>query len=297
MKVLAQGNSYLVQATAAGGKIRGVAAVTTEIVEEIRRIHDTFPTATAALGRTISGTVLLSASLKGNEKVTVRVIGDGPIGGIIADVDSEGAVRGYVQNPHLDLPLNEKGKLAVGEAVGKNGYLYVTKDLGLKEPYNSSCQLVSGEIGDDFAAYLYYSEQIPSAVGVGVLVNPDFSVQAAGGYLIQLLPETDKNLMEEMDARITNLDSVTKMLSEGASGEEILSRIFAGYDPVFYDRKPLAFKCRCSRERLEQILITLGEKEIKDMIEEQNGAELKCHFCNRVYTFSKEDLTKLLEQM
>jgi molecular chaperone Hsp33 len=287
--------SYFLQATAAEGNLRGAVVVTTSVVEKARQVHATFPTATAALGRTMSGAALLAANLKDKDKITVRIMGDGPIGGIIVDVDSEGAIRGYVQNPEADLPLNEKGKLAVGEVVGKQGYVYVTKDLGLKEPYNSSCPLVSGEIGEDLTAYLYHSEQVPSAVGVGVLVNPDHSVQAAGGFLVQLLPGADKELMEEMDRRIAELPPVTKMLTDGLGGEEILEKIFSGFNPIIYTRKPLAFKCRCSRERLEQILLTLGEKEIKAMIEEQKGAELRCHFCNQLYNFTEEDLQNLLD--
>lgn len=295
MNSLENKESYFLQATAAEGNLRGAVVVTTSVVEKARQVHATFPTATAALGRTMSGAALLAANLKDKDKITVRIMGDGPIGGIIVDVDSEGAIRGYVQNPEADLPLNEKGKLAVGEVVGKQGYVYVTKDLGLKEPYNSSCPLVSGEIGEDLTAYLYHSEQVPSAVGVGVLVNPDHSVQAAGGFLVQLLPGADKELMEEMDRRIAELPPVTKMLTDGLGGEEILEKIFSGFNPIIYTRKPLAFKCRCSRERLEQILLTLGEKEIKAMIEEQKGAELRCHFCNQLYNFTEEDLQNLLD--
>lgn len=288
--------SYLVQATAAKGSLRGIAVISTSIVEEARRVHATFPTATAALGRTMSGTALLSADLKEKDKITVRIMGNGPIGGIIADVDHEGAIRGYIQNPQIDLPLNINSKLAVGEVVGKEGYIYITKDLGLKEPYISSCPLVSGEIAEDFTAYLYYSEQIPSAISLGVLVEPDYSVRAAGGFLVQLLPGAEKELIGKMETRINQLPSVTKMIDNGLNGEKILEKIFADYQPIIYHRKPLTFRCRCSKERSEKILLTLGENEIRAMIEEQNGAELRCHFCNRIYTFSKDDLEHLLFQ-
>lgn len=281
----------LVRATALGGKVRGFAVNTTGVVGELQRRHDTWPTASAALGRTLSAAVMMGAMLKGNERLTVQIKGNGPIGQIVVDANANGEVRGYVDHPHVDLPLNSIGKLDVAGAVGTEGMLNVIKDLGMKEPYQGNIPLVSGELGDDFTYYFYKSEQTPSAVGVGVLVNPDGSILAAGGFIIQLLPGLDEASIAEIEENIVQLKSVTDLIHQGVTPEGMLAKLLP--DVRILDEMPVIFKCKCSHERIESMLISLGKEQLRELIEEKGEAEVVCHFCNERYQFKKEELEQL----
>ncbi len=286
----------LVRGIAAGGLIRASAAITTNLVEEARKRHATAPTATAALGRVLTSAALLSLGLKGHDTVTVRVLGDGPLGALVATSDAKGNLRGYVQNPEVDLPPAGPGKLDVGTAVGKDGFLHVTKDMGLRDAYTGSIPLKTGEIGDDLADYFLTSEQIPSAVNLGVLINPDCSVQGAGGYLIQLMPGSTDEQAEEIEKIIYGLQPVSNLAATGWAPEKILTEILGGMDFKVLEEQELRFKCTCSRERLEKVLISLGPEELRAMSEEDGRAEVRCHFCGEVYWFDKHELDRLHEE-
>src|SRR5690625_1821744 len=285
---------YLVKATLYNNKVRAYAAVTTHSVEEARKRQDSYATTTAALSRSMTSTVLMGAMLKGEEKLTVRISGNGPIGELVTDANSKGEIRGYVDNPHVDFELNEKGKLDVSRAVGTEGSLSVVKDVGLKDYFTGSVPLASGEIGDDYTYYFALSEQTPSAVGAGVLINPDHSVLASGGFIIQLLPGATEEMIQQLEADINNFPAISKLIEEGKSPEEILQTLFEGEEINFLETMPVRFSCDCSKERIETAIKGLGEAEIQDMIEKDNGAEATCHFCNEVYTFTEEDLEKLI---
>jgi molecular chaperone Hsp33 len=239
---------YLVKATAANNQIRACAATTKNIVEEARRRHDTLAVATAALGRTMTGALLMGTTLKGDDTLTIQIIGDGPLGTIMADSNGKGEVRGYIKEPHVEIPLKAPGKLDVGGAVGK-GYLYVIKDLGLKEPYTGSCELVSGEIAEDLNNYLVQSEQTPSVVALGVLVDTDLTVKSAGGFMVQLLPGAGDEIIEMLEENINNIEAVSTMLNKGMTPEEILNTILKGLEPKFLETKDLNYSCKCSKER------------------------------------------------
>ncbi|REK69254.1 Hsp33 family molecular chaperone HslO [Paenibacillus paeoniae] len=285
----------LVRGTAWGGKIRVFAARTTNIVEELRRRHDSFPTATAALGRTLSVGAMMGAMLKGKERLTIQVKGDGPIGQVVVDANAYGEIRGYVDNPQAHHASNDRGKLDVAGAVGTSGDIYVTKDLGLKEPYRGSVPIISGELAEDFTYYFAVSEQTPSAVGVGVLVENDNSVLHAGGYIVQLMPGLTDEEITRLEQAVAKMPAVTTLLAQGQTPEELLKWL-VGDDLVIHDTMPLVFKCQCSEERVEQTLISLGEAELRLIIEENAQAEVVCHFCNEKYTFGKERLEQLLVQ-
>jgi len=283
---------YVVQATAANGRVRALAAVVTGIADEIARRHEMWPVAAAALGRTLAATAMIGAMQKGKEKVTVQIIGDGPLEQITADGDGEGNLRGYVQNPYVDLPLTEQGKLNVGAAVGK-GHLWVIRDLGLGEPYRGGVPLVSGEIAEDFASYFAQSEQTPSAVALGVLTGPDGGVRAAGGLIIQLLPEASEGLAVVVEQMVADLPSVSGLIDTGSTPEDIIQRTIGDLQPKYLRMLPLRFTCTCSRERCESALIALGAEELDKLIEEQGKAELTCRFCRAQYLFDKEELKNL----
>jgi len=284
----------IVRATALNNTIRVSAVVTTKLTNEASLRHQTFPVATAALGRVMSAALLLTWGLKGEGAITVRVFGDGPLGGIIADANTEGEVRGYVQNPHVDLPLNNRGKLDVGGGVG-GGNLYITKDIGLKEAYTGSIPLVSGEIGEDIASYLTRSEQIPSLVSLGVLVNPDFSVEASGGIIIQVLPDTPEEVLEKIEENTAKLKPISTLVKEGNGPKELIALYLQGIDINYLEEKPVNFKC--SEDRIKNILVSLGKEELKDMIKKEGKGEITCHFCNEIYTLSKTELEDILENI
>lgn len=284
----------LIRGTAMEGRVRAFAVQTTELVEELRRRHDTFPTATAAMGRTVTTAAIMGAMLKGEEKLTIQVKGDGPIGQIVADANAKGEVRGYVTNPHVHLPSNRMGKLDVRGVVGTEGFVNVTKDLGLKEPYRGSVPIVSGELGEDFTYYFAKSEQTPSAVGVGVLVDTDNSVIVSGGFIIQLLPGLTDDEITVIENAISTLPAVTTLLEQGLELEELLKRVLP--DVQVMDGMDIHFRCECSRERVEKTLISLGQHEMEQLIEEEGKAEVVCQFCNEAYDFNKEQLETILEQ-
>ncbi len=287
-------NDYLVIGTDKKGHFRAYAAITTGLVEEARQRHNTSPTATAALGRALTAGVLMSANLKGDDLLTLRIIGSGPLGAVVVTADSLGNVRGYVQSPEADLP-SKNGKLDVGGGIGNDGELSVTKNMGLKDPYTGSVPLVSGEIGEDIAYYYAKSEQIPSLVALGVLVKEDISVQAAGGYLIQAFPGVEDEHLKSLEDRAMSLPNVSSLYNNNLKPEEVLQKLL-GSDFVELERKTVDFKCGCSKEKLERILISLGKEELADIIEKQNNAEIQCHFCGDQYNFSTGELETLLKE-
>lgn len=285
---------YLVKATTYEGKVRAYVAISTNTVEEARKRQDTWATATAALGRTITIAAMMGAMLKGDDSLTVKVEGGGPIGAIVADANAKGNVRGYVSHPHVDFDLNDKGKLDVAKAVGIKGSLRVVKDLGLKDYFTGQVPIVSGEISEDFTYYFANSEQIPSAVGAGVLVNPDQSVLASGGFIVQVLPGADEDVVTQLEDRIQSFPAISTLIQEGNSPDHILERLFVNEEIKIHEQLQVAFVCKCSRDRIEQAIIGLGNNEIQTMIDEDHGAEATCHFCNEKYQFSEADLRDLL---
>lgn len=289
---------YLVRATAMDEKVRAFALNATEVVSTLQRRHDTFPAVTAALGRTAMGALLMSAaSLKEPDQlVSVEVKGGGPVGRILVTANGQGEVRGLVSNPHVHAESIRPGKLNVAGVVGTAGYLSVTKNLGMRDTYQGTVELQSGEIGDDLAYYFVRSEQTPSAVGIGVFVLPDGSVDAAGGYLIQLLPGLEDDEVAAVEERIAALPHPTSLLRDGLTPEQILDRIFPeGY--TLGDRQPVRFHCPCSRERFERAIVSLGEAEIERIIEEeeQEYTEVVCHFCNEAYHFTPDEMQQILQ--
>lgn len=290
---------YMVRATALDGKVRAFSMTGTGLVEELRRRHDTYPAVTAALGRTAMGALLLAAaSLKEEEQLlTVDIRGGGPAGRIVATANGAGEVRGLVGNPHVHAESIRPGKLNVAGVVGSDGYLAVTRDLGMREPYSGMVELRSGEIGDDLAHYLLRSEQIPSAVGVGVFVVPEGSVDAAGGFLVQLLPGLTELEIEEVERQIASLPHPTRLIRDGLTPEEVLGRIFDGQAEIL-DHYPVRFACPCSRERFQAAIVTLGSGEIERIIEEEEKerTEVVCHFCNEAYYFSPDEMRAILEE-
>lgn len=284
---------YLVKTTAYNNNVRAYAAISTETVKEAQRRQDSWPTASAALGRSITITAMMGAMLKGDHSLNVKVEGNGPAGAIVSDADAKGNVRGYMKHPHVDFPLNDGGKLDVARAVGTEGSLRVVKDLGLKDYFTGEVPIVSGEIGEDFTYYYAHSEQTPSAVGAGVLVNPDHSVLASGGFIIQLMPHADEDVVKRLEEQIQAFPPISTLIREGKSPEKILEALFGDEEVTVLEKIPLAFQCKCSRDRVENAITGLGIEEIDKMINEDHGAEATCHFCNQVYTFSEQDLNKL----
>ncbi|MCL5057635.1 MAG: Hsp33 family molecular chaperone HslO [Actinobacteria bacterium] len=287
---------FLIRTTDRGQNFRVMAAVTTGVTETARVRHDTWPVATAALGRTLTGALLLGANLKGNDMITLRMIGDGPLGAIVVSANARGEVRGYVQEPHVDLPRRVEGKLPVGEAVGR-GMLNVTRDLGMKEPFTGSVEIISGEIAEDLTHYLVTSEQTPSAVALGVLVDREGKVRASGGFWLEILPEADEEVVAGLEKNLACLPTVSSMIGDGAGPEEIARAVAGGYELKILDSAPVTFKCSCARRKVEGILVSLGKDDILRLIEERGGAEVRCHFCGEVYNFSVDDLKNLLEEM
>ncbi|WP_199624060.1 Hsp33 family molecular chaperone HslO [Paenibacillus alkalitolerans] len=288
---------YLVRATAFDGKARLFAARTTDTVEEMRRRHDMFPTATAAVGRTATAAVMMGAMMKGEEKLTVQVKGGGPIGQIVVDANAKGEVRGYPDNPHIHLPSNALGKLDVAGAVGTEGFIYVIKDLGLKEPYRGSVPIISGELAEDFTYYFAKSEQTNSAVSLGVLVEADNSVKEAGGFIIQLLPGVSEEDIAELERKLGAIPPVTAMLERGMSPEGILEELVGTGGLSSVERTDVRFQCFCSRERVEKTLISLGKQELRSLIEGEERAEVTCHFCNEKYEFTKPELQDIYNRL
>jgi molecular chaperone Hsp33 len=284
---------YLVRIITVTENVRALACVTTGLVNEAARRHGTYPTASAALGRALTGGVLLGAMLKTGQRVALKFEGSGPLKKIIVEADSNGAVRGYVGVPEV-LMVTGEGKLDVGGAIGRAGFLTVTRDLGLKEPYKGMVQLYSGEIAEDIAYYLTDSEQVPSAVGLGVFVEPDNTISAAGGFLIQSLPPADEQVIDMLMERIGKMPPVTQLLREGKTPEQMLAMLFDGITYMTLEKRELAFKCSCSREKIEGVLISLGSGEISDIIRRDGETEVACEFCREAYRFTRDDLEQLL---
>ncbi len=289
-------NDYIVRATAAGGQIRAFAATTRNLVEEARSRHNTSPVATAALGRLMTGGVMMGIMMKGDKDLlTLQIKGDGPIEGITVTADSKGNVKGYVENPMVLIHAKPNGKLDVSGAVGK-GTLTVIRDLGLKEPYVGHIDLPSGEIAEDLTYYFAASEQVPSTCGLGVLMNrEDNTVKQAGGFIIQLMPGTEDEVIDQLEKNLTGIQSVTSMLNAGDTPEKILERLLGNMDLEILETIPASFHCNCSRERVSRALISLGKTELQSMIDDGEPVELKCHFCNSAYTFQVEELKEMLE--
>ena len=287
---------YLIRATAANGQVRAFGVTSRELTETAKNAHDTSPVATAALGRLMSAAVMMGADLKGeNDLLTLRMEGDGPMGGLLATADSHGNVKGYAFHPEVLLPPNAKGKLDVGGALGA-GMLSVVKDIGLKEPYVGQTNLVSGEIAEDLTYYYATSEQIPCSIALGVLMNKDITVRQAGGFMIQLLPGASDELIDRLEERLGELPSITALLDAGKTPEEILSGLLGDFDLEILEKKPVQFHCDCSRERVERAIVSIGKKEIREMIEEGKPIEAGCQFCNKKYSFSVEELEELLQK-
>lgn len=283
---------YIVRAMAADGQIRAFAATTKELTEKARQIHNTSPVATAALGRLMCAGVMMGVTMKGDEDLTTLSIkGDGPLGGLTVTADSKGGVKGYVNNPSFVNPANFYGKFDVGGAIGY-GTLTVIKDIGLKEPYSGQVGLVTGEIAEDLTYYFATSEQIPTTVGLGVLMNKENTVRQAGGFIIQLMPFADEEVIDKLEAKINSISSVTNMLDEGMSPEDILEYILGDMGLEITEKTSTEYRCNCSRDRVRKAIISIGKKDITEMINDNKPIEVNCHFCNTNYEFSVEELKK-----
>ena len=289
-------SDYLVKSLAFDGQIRAYAVDATETVSTAQKLHDTWSAASAALGRSLVGTLLLaSASLQGDETMTVKINGNGPVGGIVVDGNANGTVKGYVQNPHVHLPLNDKHKSDVKGSVGTEGFLAVTKDLGLKEPFTGQVPLVSGELGEDFTYYLAKSEQIPSSVGLSVFVNNDNSIETAGGFMIQVMPGAKEETISKIEKRLAEIPMVSEMMRDGKKPEDILNEILGAESVKILDKMPVSYHCDCSRERFLGVLTSLPTDQLQEMADEDHGAEAVCHFCGKKYQFTEDELRKIIK--
>ena len=287
---------YLVRATAADAQIRAFAATTRQMVETARQKHDTSPVVTAALGRLLTAGSMMGSMLKGEEDLlTLQVTGDGPMGGMTVTADSKGHVKGYANEPQVILPANSQGKLDVGGAVG-SGILRVIQDSGLKDPYVGQIELQTGEIAEDLTYYFATSEQVPSSVGLGVLMERDNTVRQAGGFIVQLMPFAEEETISRLEQNLGKIRSVTSMLDEGLTPEELLGLVLEGMDIQFRDTCEVEFSCSCSKERVEKALISIGREEIDKMIADGEPIEVKCHFCNKGYQFSVQELEEIVEK-
>ncbi|SNT08359.1 molecular chaperone Hsp33 [Anaerovirgula multivorans] len=290
--------SIVIRGTAANNSIRVFVANTTSMVEKARRLHAASPVAIAALGRTLTAASMMGLMLKSeNHKLTVKINGGGKLGSIVVVGNSYGNVKGYVAHPEAESTYIRPGKLNVGEAVGKKGDITVIKDLGLKDPYVGTSPLVSGEIGEDFASYFVNSEQQPSAVALGVLVERDYTIKAAGGFIIQVLPNIEEEILNKLEEKLGNMEPITVLMDKGMREEEILHHVLGEMAPEILEKYDVDFVCDCSKDRFEKALISIGKKDLKEIIEEDEGAEIVCHFCNKKHHFNKEELQKLLDSI
>ncbi|MBO0421706.1 Hsp33 family molecular chaperone [Enterococcus plantarum] len=287
---------YLVKALCYEGSIRAYAVCATNTISEAQKRHDTWSSSTAALGRTMVGALLLGATLKGEDKLTVKVQGNGPAGSIVVDSDGSGNTKGYIKNPHVSLTLNESGKIDVRGAVGTEGIFTVIKDLGLKETFSGQTPIVSGEIGEDFTYFMAVSEQIPSAIGLSVLVDTDESVKAAGGFMIQVMPGADEKTIDFIEQRLQEVPMISRLIDEGESPEGILERLLGKDQIEILEKMPVQFNCNCSKEKFGTAIIAVGLDEINAMIEEDHGAEAVCQFCGNKYHYSEDDLIELRDE-
>ena len=287
---------YMIRATAAKGQVRAFAATTRDTVEFARASHNTSPVATAALGRLLTGSAMMGAMMKGEKDLlTIKIEGDGPIGGMTVTADSKGNVKGYAFHPEVMLPPNEKGKLDVGKALGV-GVLTVIKDMGMKEPYVGQTILVTGEIAEDLTYYFATSEQTPSSVALGVLMNRENTVRQAGGFILQMMPGVSEEVVSGLEKRLSQIISVTALLDEGRTPEEILKYVLEDLDLEILDQMPVKFSCNCSKERIEKALVSVGRQELQQMIDEGKTIEVNCHFCSRHYPVTVEELKGLFLQ-
>ena len=288
----------IIRAITTDGYVKASVITGRDLVERARNIHTLLPVATAALGRTLMAASMMGDALKiDGSSVTLQIKGGGPLGTVLAVSDDCGNVRGYVQNPHVELMEKAPGKLDVGRAVGENGSLTVIKDLGMKEPYIGTIDLLSGEIADDVAAYFVESEQIPTACALGVLVGTDQSVTSAGGYLIQLLPGAGEDIITKIEAGVQRVGSVSHALEGGLDGAGLLRAVLSDFDLEILETHPVEYRCYCSRDRVTRALISMGREELADLIAEQGKAELTCQFCDKVYRYTREDLEEILAGM
>ena len=289
-------NDYIIRATAANDQIRAFAAVTTEMVETAREHHNTSPVATAALGRLLTAGAMMGSMMKGEKDVlTLQIKAGGPLQGITVTADSQGNVKGYVGNPDVCIPANSKGKLDVAGAVGP-GFLTVIKDMGLKEPYSGQVMLQTCEIAEDLTYYFATSEQVPSAVGLGVLMNKNNTVRQAGGFIVQLMPFAEEEVISRLEQNVQKINSVTNLLEEGHTPESLLEKVLEGFDGQINEKMDTRFHCNCSKERVEKALISIGRKELNEMIQEGKPIEMNCHFCNTNYNFTVEELKEILRR-
>jgi molecular chaperone Hsp33 len=287
--------AYVLRATAKDGEVRLFMAITTDMVEKAREIHGMSPTASAALGRTLTVGTIMGVMQKGKkDKLTIAINGGGPAGNIVVAANADGNVKGYISNPFVDIPRKENGKLDVGGAVGTEGMLNVTKDLGLKEPYTSQVPLHTGEIGEDFAYYFTVSEQVPSAVVLGVLVDTDSTIQASGGLIVQMMPGANELLADVITYRLEEIPPLSSLIAEGRTGEEILNMLFDDMDLVIHEKIETDYVCDCTRERIERALITLGHVQLEELKSEDN-VQIECHFCNEKYKFTREDIDLMIQ--
>jgi molecular chaperone Hsp33 len=286
-------NDYMVRATAANAQIRAFAVTSRNLVEYARAAHDASPVVTAALGRLMTGGVMMGSMLKGDDDMlTLQVKGTGPVQGLTVTADAKGNVKGYAENPQAMMPPTPAGKLDVGGAIGA-GVLTVIKDMGLKEPYSSTIALQSGEIGDDLTYYFATSEQVPSSVALGVLMDKNNTVKQAGGFIIQLMPFTEDEVIDRLERKLSEIPPVTAMLEEGSTPEQILQLVLGEFGLEITDTMPVQFRCSCSKERVEKVLVSLGRKELQSLIDEGEDVTLNCHFCNTDYTFTVEELRRI----
>ena len=286
-------SDYLVRAAAADAQVRAFAVTARDTVETARVAHDTSPVMTAALGRLLCAGAMMGSMMKGDADIlTLQIRGDGPAGGLTVTADSKGRVKGYAVHPQVILPANSQGKLDVGGAIGA-GTLQVIRDLGLKEPYVGQTDLQTGEIAEDLTWYFAASEQVPSSVGLGVLMEKNNTVKQAGGFIVQLMPFAEETVIEKLEANLSRIHSVTKLLEDGNSPEQILGILLEGMDMELLSAMPVEFSCNCSRERVAKALYSIGKKEMDEMIADGEPIEVKCHFCNRAYQFSVEDLKQI----
>ena len=289
-------NDYIIRATAANDQIRAFAAVTTEMVETAREHHNTSPVATAALGRLLTAGAMMGSMMKGEKDVlTLQIKAGGPLQGITVTADSQGNVKGYVGNPDVCIPANSKGKLDVAGAVGP-GFLTVIKDMGLKEPYSGQVMLQTCEIAEDLTYYFATSEQVPSAVGLGVLMNKNNTVRQAGGFIVQLMPFAEEEVISRLEQNVQKINSVTNLLEEGHTPESLLEKVLKGFDVQINEKMDTRFRCNCSKERVAKALISIGRKELNEMIQEGKPIEMNCHFCNTNYNFTVEELKEILRR-
>ncbi len=287
----------IVRTITSDGAVTAIGIDSTDIVNKAVEIHKTSAVVSAALGRMLTAASMMGDMLKGKDHtLSMKLAGDGPVGSIIVASDSSGNVRGYVVNPVVEIPLKENGKLDVSGAVGKNGSLYVMKDIGLKEAYSGSVPLISGEIAEDITAYYAISEQIPTVCALGVLVNPDLTIKAAGGYIIQLLPMADNNVIDKIENTIKHIRPVTQMLSESMTIEEIINTALEGFEVEVLDTSEPEYKCNCSRDRVKSMIQSLSDDEIESMANEMPIVEVNCHFCNNKYEFTPEEMRKILKE-